>query len=380
MKSTNTRRSINANVSASWTTGAERRSTTLHKNATTTHAMRAEIRVATGSDSALARQFSVSRDTIRKWRESDHVEDKRTAAHRLQTTLNPNQEELVIYLRTMLMLPLDDLLAVVREFIEPRMSRSALDRLLRRRGQSPLSAVTKLPGAKPVKYLEPGHIRIDRQCAPRRSGERGPNHVFVAVDQATRWLYIAIRRHATPTTLKSFLHAVNVASPFRIRTLLTPDSRTFDVSNNGSQAPVPTAESAWLDLCRALGVGRELNKANGLKAAGVERHFGGQPGPLLRSQHTSDTADWRRALKRQIWIYNHLLPQKTMKHLAPIQALHRWAQTDPDLFKRTVRTHCGSNGYGLMLAKLGAFSFISTSRAGRRKGLVLNNTCAKPHT
>jgi hypothetical protein len=31
-------------------------------------------------------------------------------------------------------LSLDDLLAVVREFIEPAMSRSALDRLLRRRG------------------------------------------------------------------------------------------------------------------------------------------------------------------------------------------------------------------------------------------------------
>lgn len=33
-----------------------------------------------------------------------------------------------------LRLSLDDLLAVVREFIEPAMSRSALDRLLRRRG------------------------------------------------------------------------------------------------------------------------------------------------------------------------------------------------------------------------------------------------------
>ncbi len=37
-------------------------------------------------------------------------------------------------MRTHLRLSLDDLLAVVREFIEPAMSRSALDRLLRRRG------------------------------------------------------------------------------------------------------------------------------------------------------------------------------------------------------------------------------------------------------
>jgi hypothetical protein len=44
------------------------------------------------------------------------------------------QEEIVVYLRTHLRLSLDDLLAVVREFIEPTMSRSGLDRLLRRRG------------------------------------------------------------------------------------------------------------------------------------------------------------------------------------------------------------------------------------------------------
>ena len=59
------------------------------------------------------------------------------------TTLNAAQEELVIYLRTQLLLPLDDLLAVVREFIEPVMSRSALDRLLRRRGHSRLPVSDK---------------------------------------------------------------------------------------------------------------------------------------------------------------------------------------------------------------------------------------------
>ena len=64
---------------------------------------------------------------MRKWRHRTSVHDLSHTAHRLQTTLNAGQEELVIYLRTQLLLPLDDLLAVVREFIEPAMSRSALD-------------------------------------------------------------------------------------------------------------------------------------------------------------------------------------------------------------------------------------------------------------
>ena len=40
--------------------------------------------------------------------------------------LNAAQEELVIYLRTQLLLRLGDLLAVMREFIEPAMSHSAI--------------------------------------------------------------------------------------------------------------------------------------------------------------------------------------------------------------------------------------------------------------
>lgn len=96
---------------------------------------RAAILNATGSDYELARQFDVCRNTIRKWRKRDTAHDANHTEHRLQTTLNAAQEELVIYLRAQL-LSLDGLLAVVKAFIEPAMSHSALDRLLRRRGHA----------------------------------------------------------------------------------------------------------------------------------------------------------------------------------------------------------------------------------------------------
>jgi len=99
---------------------------------------------------------------VRKWRHRTTVHDASHTAHRLQTTLNAAQEELVIYLRTQLLLPLDDLLAVVREFIEPTMSRSALDRLLRRRGHSRLPVPPKPDSEhKPFKAYEPGYVHVD---------------------------------------------------------------------------------------------------------------------------------------------------------------------------------------------------------------------------
>jgi len=47
----------------------------------------------------------------------------------------------VVALRETLLLPLDDLLVVTREFIHPEVSRSGLDRCLRRHGISNLKAL-----------------------------------------------------------------------------------------------------------------------------------------------------------------------------------------------------------------------------------------------
>ena len=99
----------------------------LHKNATTTPATRRYIQSSNLPVRRLARELGVSEDTIRRWKKRTDVEDRPHTAHRLQTNLTPFQEAVVVELRKTLMLPLDDLLAVVREFIEPAMSRSALD-------------------------------------------------------------------------------------------------------------------------------------------------------------------------------------------------------------------------------------------------------------
>ena len=83
---------------------------TLHKNATTTPATRLALQQASGTDKELAQQYGIGVDTVRKWRRRATVNDASHTPHRLQTTLNEAQEELVIYLRAQLLLPLDDLL------------------------------------------------------------------------------------------------------------------------------------------------------------------------------------------------------------------------------------------------------------------------------
>jgi transposase-like protein len=111
----------------------------LHKNARTPPAIRRETQAATGSDYEQAERFGVIPQTLRKWRKRTTQDDFSHTAHRLQTTLNAGQKALVVELRKTLRTSLDGLLSVAREFIHASMSRSALDRLLRRRGVSRLS-------------------------------------------------------------------------------------------------------------------------------------------------------------------------------------------------------------------------------------------------
>ncbi len=122
----------------------------LHKNATTTPARRAYIQSSSASVAQLARELGVSEDTIRRWRGRESVEDRSHSAQRLQTTLSPGQEAVVVALRQTLGLPLDDLLVVTREFVCAQATRSGLHRLLKRRGLSrlPPEAKTQTP-AKP---------------------------------------------------------------------------------------------------------------------------------------------------------------------------------------------------------------------------------------
>ena len=96
----------------------------LHKNARTTPAIRAEIAVSTDSAATLAQRFGIGESTVYKWKARDSFYEASHTAHRLQTTLTPAQESIVVELRKTLLLPLDDLLAVTREFLCAQATRS----------------------------------------------------------------------------------------------------------------------------------------------------------------------------------------------------------------------------------------------------------------
>ena len=172
----------------------------------------------------MADRFGTTEQTIYKWRNRDSVEDRSHTQHRLQTTLTPAQEAVAVALRKTLLVSLDDLLAVVREFLNPNASRSGLDRCLRRHGVGNLRDL-KATAAKPkhsaFKSYEPGYIHIDVKYLPQMADETRRRYLFVAIDRATRWVFIRIFTAKTAANARRFLRDLERACPIRIRTVLT---------------------------------------------------------------------------------------------------------------------------------------------------------------
>lgn len=113
-----------------------------HANATTTPEIRAFIFQSDLPTAFLARLLKISESTVRKWRKRDSGDDASHRPKHLNTTLTVAQEHVVVELRTCFLLPLDDLLDVCKEFINPKLSRAGLQRLLKRNG---ISRLTTMP-------------------------------------------------------------------------------------------------------------------------------------------------------------------------------------------------------------------------------------------
>ena len=93
-----------------------------------TSRIRAEIRASPEASWIVGARYGLSEQAVWKWRKRDSGLDRRHTPHWLQTTLTPAQEVIAVALCRLLLWPLEDLLAGVRKVLNPKVSRSGLDR------------------------------------------------------------------------------------------------------------------------------------------------------------------------------------------------------------------------------------------------------------
>jgi hypothetical protein len=266
----------------------------LHKRARTTPAIRKKIQESTLSERALSEKYGITRTTVRKWRHRDSVEDRPIMPKTLHTTLSQLEEWIVVELRITLLLPLDDLLAVIRQFINPRVSRSGLDRCLRRHGVANLKALIpkeeSAPGVKikTFKKYEPGFVHVDVKYLPQMPDEKQRKYLFVAIDRASRWVYIEIRTDKSAASASAFLGNLVKKAPFTITKLLTDNGKEFTDRFCATGSRTPSEEHRFGQICHKHGIEHRLIKprhpqTNGMVEGGLmaaSRRSSTRPGSL----------------------------------------------------------------------------------------------------
>ncbi|WP_394200340.1 transcriptional regulator [Shewanella waksmanii] len=227
-----------------------------HRNATTTPEMRQFIQQSDLPVAQLAKVLNISEATVRKWRKRDSIDDSPTTPHHLNTTLTPLQEYVVVGLRFQLKLPLDRLLQVTQQFINPNVSRSGLARCLKRYGVSRIAGIepphvperyfNQLPiaqGSDIATYtLNPetlartlalptddtnNVVQVASLTIPPQLTEQSPSSVLLGIDPSSDWIYLDIYQDGNTQATLRYIAYVLRHGPFHLRKLLVRNYHTF---------------------------------------------------------------------------------------------------------------------------------------------------------
>ena len=322
----------------------------LHANATTTPKQRATIQASTQPTAELAETLGVSETTIRRWRARAEVQDRPHTRHHLTTTLNPAQEYIVVELRKLLLLPLDDLLVVVREFLCPDLSRSALDRCLRRHGVARLSdrwpeAADPPPLPKTFKAYAPGFVHVDIKYLPQMPDEAEHQYLFAAIDRASRWVYFEIQPDKTAATAAQFLERLCAKAPFRICTLLSDNGKEFTDRFCAAGEREPTGRHRFDQACTTQGIDHRLITPRHPQTNGMIERFNGRITAVLKTTSFTSAHHLETTLCQYLHLYNQYIPQKNLGHVTPLAKLQEYYQTNPELFQKKPTNHPGPDNY-----------------------------------
>ena len=329
-------------------------SVNLHPLARTTPRTRAELQAEPEhlSSHELARRYGVTAPTVRKWRKRDSTADRSHRPHTLHTTLTPAQEAVAMAVRETLWLPLDDLLAVVREFLNPAVSRSGLARCMKRHGlnQRPIEDKEARPAHKTFKDYEPGFLHVDIKYLPQMADETSRSYLFVAIDRATRWVYLRVYKDQSEASSTDFLRRLRAAAPMKIRTILTDNGSQF-TDRFTSRGKQPSGEHVFDRECAAHAIEHRLIKPRHPQTNGMVERFNGRISDILATTHFRSGEELRDTITRYVKLYNDHLPQRSLGHKPPLQALRQWHSKHPELFNKRPNNQAGLDSYPVHFAR-----------------------------
>ena len=206
--------------------------------------------------------------------------------------------------RTTMLLPLDDLPAVVRKVMKP-----VLNRYLVRHGAGSLRALrarledNSATAGRCFKDYASGFFHVDIKYLPRMPDETRRYYLFVAIDRTTRWIHAEILAGKSARSAAAFIARLTVAFPGKIYRILTDTDNGKEFSDRFTRSGerTPTEHHHPFDRkCRELGIEHRLISLRGPQTNGMAERFNERIAKVPGNHRFHDSPQLRTAIRNYL--------------------------------------------------------------------------------
>ena len=181
---------------------------------------------------------------------------------------------------------------------------------------------------------------MDIKYLPKMPDEKERRYLFVAIDRATRWVFMHIYANQSERSSVDFLNRLERAAPMKIVKLLTDNGSQF-TDRFASKKREPTGLHAFDVRCTELGIEHRLCPPRHPQTNGMVERFNGRISEVVSQTRFASAAELETTLARYVKTYNQQIPQRALNHLSPVQALKEWQKKKPELFKKRIYNQPG---------------------------------------
>jgi transposase InsO family protein len=301
----------------------------IHSNATTCPRQRYLFRSSDQSCRQLAQTYSVSPTTISKWRSRSSPKDRSARPKTIRYAFSIEEQQFVLALRAK-ELSLDDIMDAI-EPVMPAASRASIHRLLVRNGVGRLRSKTKEPPGK-FKEYEPGFLHIDCFYLPKLDTVK--RYCFVAIDRATRLVFLRVYDRRTQEVAVDFLGKCLSFYPFMINKVLTDNGGEFtNVWYRNRRGGCAKRSHPFGELCAAVGIDHRRTRIYTPKTNGLVERFNGLIQDETTKRHAyKDACEMIDALERWSVYYNFSRRHRLIGRVTPYEKVCDYYQSKPYLF------------------------------------------------
>jgi transposase InsO family protein len=242
---------------------------------------------------------------------------------------------LAVSLRSSTWLPFDEVFEVLLEG-NPMISRSAVYRCLKANNINTVPALEK-EKCKKFKAYEPGYLHFDVTYMPKFN--KIGSYLYVAIDRATRTMYYNIYDNKTAENTDLFFDECMSFFTFHITHILTDNGFEFTNRLIRSKTGNLCTKPSLLDIkCEQNNIEHRCTPPSSPQTNGMVERVNGtiKNNTILKTKY-ENKSDLLKGLKEFLVFYNlyrrHGSLRKELNVKTPFQAVEKWYQLKPELFK-----------------------------------------------